>query len=185
MGPADGNGRWTREQAICASAYYISLLTAIHAARHSIDLSTGYFVPTHQEREELERAARRGVRVRLILPGESDTPSALAAGHAAYDDLLEAGVHIFEMHSAVLHSKIALVDGVWTTIGSSNLDRRSVVFNNEVDAIIIDRAAAANVEAMLNSDQARSVPISLAAWRSRPIGERMHEWRSRLVEWLL
>jgi cardiolipin synthase A/B len=78
-----------------------------------------------------------------------------------------------------------VVDGVWTTIGSSNLDRRSVVFNNEVDAIIIDRAAAANVEAMLDSDQARSVPISLAAWRNRPIGERTHEWRSRLVEWLL
>jgi cardiolipin synthase len=165
--------------------YYISLLTAIHAARNSIDLSTGYFVPTHQEREELERAAKRGVRVRLILPGESDTPSALAAGHAAYDDLLEAGVHIFEMHRAVLHSKVAVVDGAWTTIGSSNLDRRSVVFNNEVDAIIIDRDAAANVEAMLDSNQARSVPISLSAWRNRPIGERAHEWRSRLVEWLL
>ena len=74
------------------------------------------------------------------------------AGRAAYGDLLEAGVHIFELQNAVLHSKLAVVDGVWTAIGSSNLDRRSVVFNNEVDAIILGSDTAAQVEALLQRD---------------------------------
>jgi cardiolipin synthase len=91
-------------------------MTAIHASRHSISVSTGYFVPTHQEREELALAARRGVRVCLVLPGKSDFPSALAAGRAAYGDLLEAGVEIVELRDDVPHAKIMVVDGVWTAI---------------------------------------------------------------------
>jgi cardiolipin synthase len=105
------------------------------------------------------------------------------AGRAAYGDLLEAGVHILEMQNAVLHSKLAVVDGVWTAIGSSNLDRRSAVFNNEVDAIILGADTAAQVEAMLQQDAAASAPITLQAWRNRPIGERLDEFEARLWEY--
>jgi cardiolipin synthase len=164
--------------------YYAWLLRAIHAARHSVSLSTGYFVPTHQEREELARAAWRGVRVRLVLPSYSDSPEALAAGHAAYGDLLEAGVKIYEVQHMVLHSKFIVIDGVWMAVGSSNFDRRSVVFNNEIDAIVLGSAAAQG-EAVLDQDIALSKEVDLRTWRARPLGERFHEWRARLWEFLL
>jgi cardiolipin synthase len=164
--------------------YYVWLLHALHAARRSISLSTGYFVPTHQERVELARAARRGVRVRLVLPGQSDSEDAIAAGRAAYGDLLEAGVDIYEVQNAVLHSKFIIIDGVWMAIGSSNFDRRSAVFNNELDAIVLG-SRVADGEALFDQDIAMSRKIDLPTWRSRPMGERLLEWRARLWEFLL
>jgi cardiolipin synthase len=165
--------------------YYVAFLTALHAAHESIDLSTGFFVPTHEEREELDRAARRGVAVRLVLPSVSTSPMSLAAGHAAYDDLLEAGARIAEVQGMVLHSKLAVIDGVWTVVGSSNLDRRSVVFNNEVDAVIIGRATAATARDVLAQDAAGAAPVTLAAWRHRPAAEREAEIWARIWQWLL
>jgi cardiolipin synthase len=164
--------------------YYVWLLHALHAARRSISLSTGYFVPTHQEREELARAARRGVRVRLVLPSQSDSDDAIAAGRAAYGDLLEVGVKIYEVQNAVLHSKFIIIDGVWMAIGSSNFDRRSAVFNNELDAIVLG-SRVADGEAVFDQDIAMSKEINLQAWRSRPMGERLREWRARLWQFLL
>jgi len=87
------------------------------------------------------------------------------------------------MQNAVLHSKLAVVDGVWTAIGSSNLDRRSVVFNNEVDAIILGADTAAQVEAVLQRDMAASAPVTLAAWRARSLNERFEEFEARLWEY--
>jgi cardiolipin synthase len=164
--------------------YYVWLLHALRAARRSISLSTGYFVPTHQEREELARAARRGVRVRLVLPSRSDSEDAIAAGRAAYGGLLKAGVKIYEVQNAVLHSKFIIIDGVWMAIGSSNFDRRSAVFNNEIDAIVLG-SRVADGEALFDQDIAMSRRITLQNWRSRPFGERLREWRARLWEFLL
>ncbi len=93
-------------------AYYVALLTAIRNAESRIWLTTGYFVPTNAERDDLIHAARRGVDVRLLLPGESDSDLALEAGHDSYSDLLEAGVHIYERHGSILHSKSVVIDGV-------------------------------------------------------------------------
>ncbi len=165
--------------------YYVTFLTALHAARHSVDLGTGFFVPTHQQREELAATARRGVETRLVLPSVSSVPQALAAGRAAYGDLLEAGVQIFEIQGVVLHSKFATIDGVWTTVGSSNLDRRSVVFNNEVDAVIFGRQTAEAAKALFNYDTARSRPVTLAEWHHRPFSERENEFIARMWEWLM
>lgn len=164
--------------------YYVWMLHALHAARRSISLSTGYFVPTHQEREELIRAAQRGVAVRLVLPGQSDVEDAIAAGRAAYGSLLKAGVKIFEVQHAVLHSKFIIIDDVWMAIGSSNFDRRSAVFNNEIDAIVLGRRVA-DGETLFDQDIAMSRQITLPAWRARPIGERLLEFRARLWEFLL
>ena len=176
IGSAPSDGR---------SLYYMAQLSAVHAARQSISLSTGYFVPSHQEREELARAARHGVQVRLILPAHGDSENARAAGRAAYGDLLEAGVEIDEMPDAVLHSKLAAIDGVWTVIGSSNVDHRSAVFNNEVDAIVLSPETARAVEALLDADAVRSTKITLQAWRNRPFAERNLEFFARLWEWWL
>jgi cardiolipin synthase len=163
--------------------YYLSLEQAIRAANQRIWLSSGYFVPPHQEREDLAKAARRDIDLRLVLPSHTDVEAAVFAGRAAYGDLLEAGARIFEMQNAVLHSKLVVVDGVWTAIGSSNLDRRSVVFNNEVDAIILGADTAAQVEGLLQGDMAASAPVTLEAWERRPMRERVNEWEARLWEY--
>ncbi len=184
---AQGNGTvriLASEPADDKPLYYLWLLNAVHAARRSISLTTGYFVPTHQEREELVKAARRGVRVRLVVPAHGDSDDAIAAGRAAYDDLLEAGVKIYEVQTAVLHSKFAVIDGVWMTIGSSNFDRRSAVFNNEIDAIVLGPDASGG-EAVIEQNIAMSKEIDLRTWRDRPFGERWHEWRARLWEFQL
>ena len=118
-----------------------------------------------------------------MVPSHADVHDAVYAGRAAYGDLLEAGGRIFEVRNAVLHSKIAVVDGVWTAIGSSNLDRRSVVFNNEVDAIVLGTETASQVQALLERDMANSVPITLQEWERRPFDERVHELGARLWQY--
>ena len=163
--------------------YYLSFETAIRAARHRIWLSSGYFVPPHQEHEDLAGAARRGVDLRLVVPSHTDVQDAVYAGRAAYGDLLEAGARIYEVRNAVLHSKIAVVDGAWTSIGSSNLDRRSVVFNNEVDAIILGTDTGAQVEALLERDMANAAPVTLGEWERRPLRERVRELGARLWQY--
>jgi cardiolipin synthase len=163
--------------------YYISLEEAIRTARSHIWLSTGYFVPPHQEREDLGKVARRGIDLRIVVPSHSDVEAAVYAGRAAYGDLLERGARIYEMQAAVLHSKLATVDGVWTAVGSSNLDRRSVVFNNEVDAIILGADTASQVEALLQSDMAQSRAVTLQAWEHRPLRERVRELDARIWQY--
>ena len=165
--------------------YYVTLLTAIAAARTSLSLCTGYFVPTWQQRRALRAAARRGVKVRLLLPHVSDSQQALDAQRATYDDMLEAGIEIREIGDGVLHGKVAVVDGVWSAIGSSNLDRRSVAWNNEVDAIVLGQDTARALEAILTREFDRGRPVELRAWRQRGIVPRLRELSSRLVEDLL
>ncbi len=163
--------------------YFISLITAVLSSNTRVWLSTGYFVPPHSERRQFRQTARRGVDLRFVVPSHSDVESAVYAARAAYGRLLEAGARIYEMRTSVLHSKLATVDGVWSVIGSSNLDRRSVVFNNEVDVIILGRDTAAQVESFLRQDMENSHPITLAEWRRRPLGERLQELQARLWEY--
>ena len=166
-------------------AIYRTLLVAIALAHRSVHLTTGFFAPTPELRHTLEAAARRGVDVRIIVPAHSTSSMAIAAGRAAYGDLLEAGVHILERHGVVLHAKTAVIDGDYSIVGSSNLDWRSVVFNNEIDAVVIDQDFGKQMEALFRADAARSREIHLRAWEARPLGERIEEWTARLIEPLL
>jgi cardiolipin synthase len=160
--------------------YFESLKAAVAAARSRILLATGYFVPPHRQWRLLAEAAERGVAVDLILPGHSDLPSCVRAARALYGRLLRRGVRIHEMRDGVLHAKVATIDGVWTAIGSSNLDRRSFVYNNEVDAIVLGRATAGSVEAMLHDWMACAEPITLAGWESRSLHEKAGERLARV-----
>jgi cardiolipin synthase len=162
--------------------YYVSLHAAIDAARERITLSTGYFVPTHRTWKQLGAAAERGVDVRLLLPGYSDVPASIHAGRALYGRLLRRGVRIFEVRDAAWHAKVTTIDGVWTAIGSSNLDRRSVVYNNEIDAIILGAATGAQVDAMLRREMDRAEPITLHGWERRSLHEHIGEWAARAWE---
>ena len=164
---------------------YRTLISAIALSRHSVHLTTGFFAPTPDLARALRKAARRGVDVQIVVPARSTSDAALEAGRADYEDLLEAGVGIHERLHRVLHAKTAVIDGAWSAIGSSNLDWRSVVWNNEIDAIIIDRGFGARMEALFASDVAASRAIDLAAWRNRSLGERLREWSARLVQVLL
>ncbi len=158
-----------------ASGYYVTLLSAMESARASIRMTTGYFVPTRQEKKVLETASRRGVDVRLMLPSLSDSGSSLAVQHSAYGELLKAGVKIYEQDSGILHSKTVVVDGVWSALGSSNVDHRSVLFNDEVDAIILGTETGAAIEQSFEDDLRAAHPIDIQTWRRRSFGERTRE----------
>ena len=125
--------------------------------------------------------ARAGVDVRLILPGQSDSPAAFHAGRSHYEELLEGGVKIYERRGSPLHAKAAVVDGVWSCIGSSNLDWRSALDNDEVNAVVIGREFAGRMEAAYTRDIAASDAITLESWRRHPLRSRFKEWAARLL----
>ncbi|TWB11814.1 cardiolipin synthase [Nitrospirillum amazonense] len=169
---------------------YRSLLVAITLARKSIHLTTGYFVPTPDLARALRQAAGRGVDVTVLVPGPSDSPLSdsplsVMAGRGYYSDLLAAGVHIYEYADAILHAKTAVIDGDWSTVGSSNLDWRSVAFNNEINAVVLGAGFGREMEAMFQHDLTHARAIEPEAWRHRGLDERLGEWGARLVEEVL
>ncbi|HEV8391846.1 MAG TPA: phospholipase D-like domain-containing protein [Dongiaceae bacterium] len=168
-----------------ASRYYVALISAIRNAQSTIWLTTAYFVPTFEEKHELIYAAERGVDVRLMLPAVSDASQAIAVAHSHYSDLLEAGVRIFELDDVVLHSKAVTIDGVWSAVGSSNFDHRSVLFNDEVEAIVLGRKTAAGLERVFEEDRAQAKEISLEQWRKRPLPDRLGDFFQRSLQYLL
>ena len=164
---------------------YRTLLAAVTLSQTSAHLTTGFFVPTPDLAAALIAAARRGVDVQIVVPGQSDSGAAVAAGRAGYGDLLEAGVRIHERQGRILHAKTAVIDGQWSAVGSSNLDWRSTVWNNEIDAIILGAEFGGRMEAMFADDVKDSHTVTLDAWRRRGLGERVQEIRAKLVETLL
>lgn len=165
--------------------YYVTLLSAIRNADKNIYLSSAYFVPTRQEKQDLIDAAKRGVDVRLMLPGISDSASSLKVQHSHYEDLLEAGVKIYERQNDILHAKTVTVDGVWSVIGSSNFDHRSVLFNDEVDVIALGPETAAELKDMFENDVKTAQKIDLTDWKNRPALQNLQDNLSRFWEDLL
>ena len=161
---------------------YETLLSAIALAKSSIHLTTGFFAPPHDMDEALQDAARRGIDVAIVTPATSDSHAAVVAGRSHYAALLAAGVQIFERQGVVLHAKTAVVDGLWSVVGSSNLDWRSTILNNEIDAIIIDPEFGQQMETMFKDDVARSQPITRGQWSRRGVVERVNELWARLIE---
>lgn len=158
------------------SVTYLTLMAAIINAQRYIYITNAYFVPDPQLVHALIDAARRGVDVRLILPSTTDSRSAAYAAHSHYTELLEGGVKIYERQAALLHAKTAVVDGVWSSVGSSNLDWRSAVDNDELNAVILSPDFARQMVAAYALDEARSDAIDLDRWRKRSLRERVKEW---------
>jgi cardiolipin synthase len=164
---------------------YIMYVSAFMYADHTIHLTNAYFVPDEQTIEALENAARRGVDVKIILPGASDEAMAFYAGRYYYSRLLKAGVKLFERKKAILHAKTGVIDGVWSTVGSTNMDFWSFASNNEVNAVILGRDFAIQMEHTFNRDLEESRQVSLAEWEKRPLYPRLREWFSHLFKhWL-
>ena len=167
------------------SQMYATLLSAIASARTSVHMTNAYFVPDPQLLAALEAAARRGVDVTLILPSQSDSSLALQAGRSHYEDLLEAGVKIFERSGVILHCKTALIDGVWATVGSTNLDWRSFLHNQELNAVVLGQDFGRQVQAMFDKDLAASEEITADRWAHRPLEVRIKERLARVWEYWL
>jgi cardiolipin synthase len=160
-------------------------LSAIGHARRRVWLTYGYFVPDDGMLQGLIAAARRGVDVRLVLPGFSDFWAPFHAGRSHYGALLAAGVRVFERHDALLHAKTAVIDGVWSSIGSTNLDWRSFVHNYEADLLLLDPAFAREMEQMFHRDEEVAREVHPAEWAQRGIVDRMLEWFARRWAYLL
>lgn len=164
---------------------YVALLSAIRHAEKNVFLTTAYFDPTEEARQVLADAARRGVDVELSVEGETDSAATLNAGRSRYTELLEAGVKISERRDVFLHGKTVTIDGVWSAVGSANLDTRSVIWNNELSGIVLGRGFAAAMEAAFAKDLAAGTAIDPKTWENRPLGERAKEWGARALEVLL
>ncbi len=149
---------------------------AITAAERSIDLSAAYFVPDTLTRKLLMDALQRGVRVRLITPGEhTDTDIVKAASRATWGELLQAGAQIHEYQPTMYHCKVMIVDQRMVSVGSTNFDNRSFRLNDEANLNVYDSGIAARLTATFEDDLQRSRPVTYADWLNRPWTEKLAE----------
>lgn len=164
---------------------YKAYFLAIESAQKSIHLTAGYFVPDPQIFKALLDAAKRGVEVKIILPSVTDGALVFQASHSYYTRMLKAGVQVFELKAAVLHAKTAVIDGNWSTVGSTNLDMRSFLHNKEVNVVVVDNGFGLELEKAFLDDLKNSEEISLERWRHRPTMKRVKERLSRLFSYWL
>jgi phosphatidylserine/phosphatidylglycerophosphate/cardiolipin synthase-like enzyme len=149
---------------------------AVRGARRRVDIANAYFVPGFPLRRALRRAARRGVSVRLLLPGQRNDHFAVwSAGRRHYHGLLAAGVRIYEWQRGMLHAKLATVDDAWAYVGSSNLDRWSARFNLELDLGLRTPGGVAAVSERFEADLASAREITISQWEARPLSLRLFE----------
>lgn len=149
-------------------------LLAITAAAKSIHLSSAYFVPDELTTRALAAAARRGVHISVVVPGEHmDAETVQRASRASWGELLEAGVELYQYAPTMYHCKVMIVDGLWVSVGSTNFDSRSFALNDEANLNIFDAAFANRQIEIFRQDVARSKAISLSDWRRRPIRDKV------------
>lgn len=144
-------------------------------AERSFDITDSYFVAPRRVFDALVRAARRGVRVRLLLPGRNNHPVAGLAARRIYQPLLEAGAEIWEWNGVMLHAKTAVVDGVISLIGSSNLDPLSLYRNYELNVVVGPGRATAVLATFFEDDLRQARQVNLDEWRRRPLIYRIGE----------
>jgi len=154
---------------------YTMFLLAMSSARRSIYITNPYFLPDGRMTQVLTEAPRRGVRVVVLLPGAIDNNIVRQASRSQFGTLLEAGVEIYEYQAGLLHAKTMAVDGVWATIGSTNLDTRSFALNEEVNAVLYDKDVAGQLEKIFTDDLTYSRKVDYARWRGRGFFNRLLE----------
>jgi cardiolipin synthase len=148
---------------------------SINQAQETISLTTAYFTPSRRMIALLENAVRRGVRVRLLVPGKSDIPAASYAGKAFFTRLLRAGVEIHTYLGEMLHAKTYVFDQSWSIIGSTNLDYQSLMYNDEGNVGILDPLFGSKMTEIFEEDLKHSTGVDLETWQRRPLSERMAE----------
>jgi cardiolipin synthase len=147
------------------SPIYHAYLEAIRLARERVWITQAYFVPDKRLLGELESAARRGVDVRMVVPGLIDSQTVLHASRSHYGRLLKHGIRIYETTTSVMHAKTAVVDRIWATVGSSNLDPRSKLHNDEVNVIVFSSDFAQQLELLFVADRKNARTLRSTAGR--------------------
>jgi cardiolipin synthase A/B len=164
---------------------YASLLSAVRHAFRSIHWTTAFFAPNAAMVDALSGAARRGVDVRLILPGFGESGLVMHAKHAYYQELMEAGVQIYERDDCMMHAKTLVIDGIWTTVGSANLDTRSFLHNDEANLVVLGPEFGTRMETLFAEDLVLARPVDSPDWASRPLKKRAKERAARLFSYWL
>ena len=160
----------------------LMVLIAITAAVKTIDIASAYFVPDEMARIALVAALQRGVRVRVITPGQKiDTQVVRHASRALWGELLEAGMQMHVYQPTMYHCKVVIVDGLLASVGSTNFDPRSFHLNDEANLNVYDTGFAAQLTRIFEQDLERCTPCTLAQWRARPLHEKLRE---RVTSWL-
>jgi len=159
---------------------FIMYVAAITFAENSLHMTNAYFAPDPQIMKALIDAAKRGVDVKIILPGTTDRSLALYAGQYYYSDLLKSGVKLYKRRNVLLHAKTLVIDGVWSTVGSTNMEWWSFSSNDEVNAVILSPKFATEMETMFAEDLAESDEIRWEEWKKRPLLVKVREWFSHL-----
>ena len=167
------------------SLIYATLISAINSAEREVLLTNAYFVPDPQLVMSMKDAVARGVDVKLLLPARTDSALVFHAGRSHYSDLLRSGIKIYERKNALLHAKTALIDGVWSTVGSTNLDWRSFLHNQELNAVVLGAEFGARMRKAFDEDLTQSQQITLEQWEQRPLDLRVKEMFGRLWQYWL
>ncbi|WP_334189176.1 cardiolipin synthase [Noviherbaspirillum sp.] len=164
---------------------YKAYILAIQEARHAVHITSAYFVPDAAILHALKEAAQRGVDVKIILPGVTDSGLVFHAAHSFYEEMLESGIRIYQLQIAVLHAKTAVIDSMWATVGSTNIDTRSFLHNSEINVVILGTEFGLAMESAFAEDLRNSVEITADSWQTRPSIDRLKEWTARgLAYWL-
>jgi cardiolipin synthase A/B len=156
-----------------------------NSAQQSIDLTMAYFAPDDGLIEDLTKAAARGVRVRLMLPGKSDIRFLEIAARSFYETLLNKGVQVYERQGAMLHAKTMVIDDCISVMGSTNLDYRSIEYNCELSAIIRNCDFGSQMKDLFQHDMKYAERITLERWRYRPTSDRLVQWGVSRARYLL
>ena len=164
---------------------FILYVSAITFAENSLHMTNAYFVPDQQTVAALTDAAKRGVEVKIILSGTTDSSLAQYAGQYFYSELLKSGVKLYRRQKVLLHAKTLVIDGIWATVGSTNMDFWSFSTNDEVNAVILSREFAMEMEKMFAADLAESGEIRWEDWGKRPLLTKIWERFAYLFsQWL-
>ena len=159
-----------------AESMHLMYLLSVAAATKTIDLAMAYFVPDDLALDALRAALKRGVRVRILMPGPiTDASIVRHASRALWGDILSAGAEIYEFQPTMFHCKVLVVDGLWVSVGSTNFDNRSFRLNDEANLNVYDRDFAARQTSDFEKDLKRARRISLEDWESRPWTEKARE----------
>lgn len=157
-------------------------LLSMTAAAHAIDLSASYFVPDDVTINTLVAALRRGVRVRILLPGpHMDMAIVRRASRAGWKPLLMAGAEIYEYQPTMFHCKVMIVDGLWVSVGSTNFDTRSFSINDEANMNVYDAEFAKRQTEIFEQDLKHSRRITLQEWKNRPVAEKLLDSAASLL----
>jgi cardiolipin synthase len=159
-----------------AESTHLMYLLSVTAAARSIDLEMAYFIPDDLALDAIVKALKRGVHVRLIVPGPiTDAESVRKAGKASWGAILRAGAEIYEYQPTMFHCKVLVVDGLWSSVGSTNFDNRSFRLNDEANLNIYDRDFASQQETVFEQDLKRSRRVTLQEWENRSWTEKAWE----------